>query len=75
MKIKLKGRVALRTMEDIVDKESSVEDTTKKYIFEIIFEGTEEQKEDLRNKLTLFTQDYSARIDRGEAELSDVYED
>lgn len=51
------------------------EENVKKYIFEIRFEGTEKQKEDLHNKLTIFTQEYSARIGRGEAELWNIYED
>lgn len=55
--------------------ETRKEENAKKYIFEIRFEGTEEQKEDLHDKLTIFTQDYSARIGRGEAELWNVYAD
>lgn len=46
----------------------------KEYMFEIGFEGTEEQKIDFGNRLTLFCQDYSAKIDRGEAEFWNVYE-
>lgn len=55
--------------------EEKKEKKVKKYTFVIRFEGTEEQKEDLHDKLTIFTQDYSSRIGRGEAELWDIYEE